>query len=300
MMQNFITQPARAFALRLSVFLLACLLAACSAVRLGYASGDTVTYWWLNGYVDFTDAQKPWVRERIDTLFAWHRQTQLRDYARLLAHFQQRMQGSGKVMPADMHADYAEIRKRTMQVVDKALPALTELALSLEPRQIEHLEKKFASNNESFRKDYLRGSAEDRQAFRFKKVMQHAEYWFGNFSEQQEAQIRAASDARPLNNELWMAERVRRQQELLRLLKKIHAEHPSRETVSAMLRNYAVASFDYFTYEENKAFFDGTRDGMAQMVATVVNIATPEQRAHAVKRLQKWIEDFQLMAAKAS
>ena len=33
-------------------------LAACSAVRLGYANLPDLAYWWLDGYVDFSDEQE--------------------------------------------------------------------------------------------------------------------------------------------------------------------------------------------------------------------------------------------------
>jgi hypothetical protein len=194
--------------------------------------------------------------------------------------------------------DYVATKKRIMLVVDKALPQLTNLAMDLQPEQIAHLEKKFASNNENYRKEYLRGSLEDRQLFRFKKVMKQAEYWYGDFNMEQEAQIRAASDARPLDNELWAAERKLRQQELLRILKKIQAEHPPREAVSAMLRQYIERSFDNFSYAENKEFFDNTRSSASNMVAVIANVATPAQRTHAVKRLQAWIDDCKTLAAR--
>lgn len=295
-MQNLNTPVLRANLARLFLLLLAALLTGCSALRLGYANGDTFLYWWLDGYVDFTDAQKPWVKRDIDQLLGWHRKTQLPDYAQLLAGVQQKLHsraGADEVL-----AEYAQIRKRAETVIERALPHLTELALSLEPEQIAHLERKFASNNESYRKEYLRGSVEDRQRLRFKKVMKQAEYWFGNFSDEQEARIRAASDARPLDNDIWLAERQRRQQEMLKMLRKLRAEHPPKEAAQAMLREYARSSFDNFTYAEHRQFFDGTRHGMAEMVAVIINIATPEQRDHASRRLQKWIEDSRALAAK--
>lgn len=297
-MQNSIMRPYRFFSVRGMLVLFACLLAACSAVRMGYANGDTFVYWWLNSYVDFEDEQKPWVKSHIDNLFAWHRQTQLDDYAQLLAQIQQRLQA--KLTPTDVQADYTAIKKRAKLVLEKAVPELTDLALSLQPQQIAHLEKKFASNNESYRKDFLQGSLEDRQRSRYKKVMKQAEYWFGDFTAKQEAQIRAASDARPLDNDLWMAERLARQQELIRILKKIQAERLSKDVVSSLLREYIERSFDTFTYAEHKTFFDGSRDGMAQMVAVIVNMTTPEQKMHAAKRVQKWIEDCHALAAKTS
>lgn len=290
-------QARNALVARAALVLLVLMLAGCSALRLGYANGDTFVYWWLNGYVDFTDEQKPWVKAHIDRLFDWHRKTQLREYAQFLGHVQQRLQ-AGPVNSADIHEDFNAVRKRAALVLEKAVPELTDLALAVQPEQIAHLEKKFAANNENYRKEYLQGNVDDRQRLRFKKVMKQAEYWFGNFSDEQEARIRKISDARPLDYNVWMTERVRRQQEMLRMLRKIHAEKPSREAVSRMIREFIAHSVENFTYAENKAFFDGSTDGMAQMIVTIVNVATAEQKEHAARRLQKWIEDCHALAAK--
>jgi hypothetical protein len=278
------------------VFVLACLLMGCSALRLGYSNGENVGYWWLNSYVDLEADQQPMVRRHIDDLFVWHRKTQLNDYAQLLTQAQRQMRRN--VTQADVVTEYDAVKKRMLVMIDRTLPQLTDLALSLRPQQITHLEKKFASNNESYRKDYLRGDLEHRQSLRYKKVMKQAEYWFGNFSAEQEAQIRAASDARPLNNELWMEERVRRQQELIGLLKRIQAEKPSRDAVARMLKDYVTASLEHFGDEKHKAFFDASKDGMMRMVVVIVNLATPEQKEHAVKKLQKWIDDCHTLAAR--
>jgi hypothetical protein len=287
--------PRRDLFTLLTLFLLAAMLAGCSALRLGYANGETVAYWWLDGYVDIDHDQKPWVKDHIRNLFAWHRKTQLRDYAQVFARTQQRL--PQKVTAADVQADYLMLRQRAMLAVDHALPELADLALSLKPHQIEHIERKFASNNDTYRKDYLRGGVEDRQVFRFKKVLKQAEYWFGDFSREQEAQIRAASDARPLNNELWLEERQHRQQAILQLLKRIRAEKPSRDAAVAMMRAQLPLLFDIMTYNEHMDFFDASREGMFRMVATIVNIATPAQREHAHRRLQKLIEDCNTLAA---
>ncbi|WP_420474742.1 DUF6279 family lipoprotein [Noviherbaspirillum sp. ST9] len=291
-------QLRRAFFARVTLVLLAFLLAGCNALRLGYANGDTFVYWWLDGYVDFADEQKPWVRAHIDRLFDWHRKTQLRDYAQLFGQVQQRLQ-RGSAQPAEIREDFDAIRKRAATILEKSIPELTDLALSIQPGQIAHLEQKLAANNEKYRREYLRGNVDDRQRLRFKKVMKQAEYWFGNFSDEQEAHIRKASDARPLDNDIWMTERVRRQQELLQMLRKIQAEKPAREVVSKMIRDFIRHSFENFTYAEHKAFFDGSSEGMAQMISTIINVATPEQKAHAIRRLQKLIEDCHELAAKS-
>lgn len=269
-------------------------LAGCSALRIGYANGDSFVYWWMNGYVNFSDEQKPWVQEEIAKFFAWHRQTQLPDYARVLAKAQQRIQQP--VSAAEVHGDFALMRERAERVFEHALPALTTLALSLTPQQIANIERKFASNNDKYRKEYLRSSPDELQQARFDKVMKQAEFWFGSFNAAQREAIRHASDARPLDYQLWLAERQRRQSELIRILNKVQAERPSREATAALLRGYMGGVLENFTYRENRQFFEASREGMAQLTAHIINNATPAQKMHATRRMQKLIEDGHALA----
>jgi len=293
MMRNFIMRPYRLyrpFTAWLSLLLVSVLLVGCSAARLGYSNGETLSYWWLNSYVDFEADQKPWVKSRIDKIFAWHRRTQLPDYIKLLSQAQKRIHG--KVTENELLADYEELKKRVWIMTERALPDLADLALALRPQQIAHIEKKFASNNDDYRKDFLRGDLEERQRVRFKKTLKQAEYWFGNFNNEQEKLLRAASDARPLNNELVMADRLQRQRALIALLKKIQAEHPRREAAIAMLRDYARATMERSANAEHQAFFDASHKANARMIAAIINNATPAQREHFIKNLQHWIDDF--------
>lgn len=296
--QNFITRCWRARTVKMLVVLGALTLAACNAVRLGYNNGEALSYWWLDRYVDIQSEQKPWVKKRIADLFSWHRRTQLRDYAQWLSATQRQLQRP--VTARDVQAGYDELKKRMLIVVEQALPDLADLALSMKPDQLAQLEKKYASNNERYRKDYLRGDVEERQRFRFKKVMEQAEYWFGDFSSEQEALIRRASDARPLNNERWLAERQYRQREMLALLRKIQAERPSRDATIRLLRSHASLMLEQSGGGEHEQWFNAARDEIAGVMATVINCTTPAQKAHAGKRLQQWIDDFTTLAARAA
>ena len=194
-------------------------------------------------------------------------------------------------------ADYGEIKQRTQALLLKAAPELADLARSLKPEQIAQMEKKFKSNNDDYRKKYLSGDQEKRQKLRYKKAMEQFELWFGSFSSEQEAIIRKASDARPLNNEIWLDERMRRQQNVLNLVKKVHQEKLGKEAAATLITTLIKDSFERLEHSERKAFFDAYESSTAQMVLTVIKIATPAQKAHAVKRMQGWIDDFNSLAA---
>ena len=108
-----------------------------------------------------------------------------------------------------------------------------------------------------------------------------------------------ASDARPLNNEIWLDERMRRQQNVLNLVKKVQQEKLGKDATVALINTLVKDSFERLEHSERKAFFDAYQDSTAQMVLTVIKIATPAQKAHAVKRMQGWIDDFNSLATQA-
>ena len=297
-MKKFNTQAP--FQNRLMYALLTLMLvvvAGCSSLRLAYNNGDTVLYWWLNAYVDLDRDQKGWVREDIDKLFDWHRKTQLKDYVEILRKGQKQVQGNPT--QADLMADYSEIKSRTQSLLLKAAPDLADLARSLKPEQIAQMEKKFKSNNDDYRKKFLTGDQEKRQQLRYKKSMEQFELWFGSFSSEQEALIRKASDARPLDNEIWLDERSRRQRNVLALVQKVQNEKLGKEATVALINTLIKDSFDRLEHSDRKAFFDAFENSTAQMILTVIKIATPAQKTPAVKRMQGWIDDFNSLATQA-
>lgn len=271
------------------------LLSACSSLRLAYNHGDTLLYWWLDAYVDLDSDQKAWVKSDIDNLFNWHRKTQLRDYVQILQNAQRQLQGNPT--QADLQADYADIKSRTELLLFKALPELADLARSLKPEQIEQMQKKFASNNDEFRKKNMKGDREQQQQYRYKKSMEQFELWFGSFSSEQEALIRKASDARPLDNSIWLAERQQRQKEVLELVQKVQREKLSKDATMTQIHTLIRDGFDHMDHSDHQAFTDAYNDGTMQLILTVIKIATPEQKTHAQKRMQGWIDDFKSLAA---
>lgn len=287
--------PARRTLYSLFLIALMAALAACSSLRLAYNNGDTLLYWWIDGYVDLSSEQKSAVKEDIDKLFHWHRKTQLNDYAQLLQTAQRQL--AAGATQADLQTDFDDIKKRTEALLLKATPELAELARSLQPDQIATLERKFAANNADFRKKNMRGDREAQQRFRYKKSMEQFELWFGSFSSEQEAAIRKASDARPLNNEIWLDERTRRQNNILAAVRKVQSEKLGQEATQTLIQGLIKDGFQRLETSDRKAFFDSYEAANLQLVLTVINLATPAQKAHAQRRMQGWIDDFRTLAA---
>jgi hypothetical protein len=271
------------------------LLTACSTIRFTYNHGDTLMYWWLNAYLDLDSDQSDWVKKDIDNLFQWHRSTQLRDYAGLLSKMQRQL-GDGSVTQDELLSDYRDIKARTELLAFKALPQLADLAMSVKPDQIAQMEQKFAKNNDKFRKEFMSGSVDDQKKARFKKAMDQLQLWFGSFSRDQEAQLRRASDARPLDNDVFLQERQLRQKKIVALLRRVHDQKLNKEQTMSAIHDLLRDFFDRMEAPDRKAFYDAYVNNTANFILTAIKLTTPQQKQHAQQRMQGWINDFNALA----
>jgi hypothetical protein len=279
----------------LSLLLGVSLLLGCSLVRVGYNHGNSLVYWWADAYIDFDAGQQPWVKNDIDNLLQWHRKTQLPQYAQFLGQVQHQMQGP--LSRTDLQADFDQIEHYTQMLLLKATPELTDLALALHETQLTQLAKKFKANNDEFIQEHLHDSIEKQQKRRYKKVLKEAQSWFGGMSDAQEEQIRQWSDARPLQYDIWLEERMRRQQKMLTLLHRLHEDKPNRDAAMMMVHDFIATSFEHHSGPANQAYFDAYNETSTLMVLGIVNQTTPQQKALAAKKLQGWIDDCHFLAA---
>lgn len=295
-MEKFNTQRDPAFRPWLiAALFFALLLGACNTIRFTYNQGDRLLYWWINAYIDLDSEQSDWAKGEIDKLFAWHRRTQLPDYAALLQKGQQQL--ARGMTQQDLLDDIREVRTRGERLLLRSAPELTDLARSIKPEQVQNLREKFERNNREYRKKYMGGSMEQRQKVRYKKAMEQLRLWFGDFSKTQEAAIRQLSDARPLDQDAWLQERVWRQQKILDLVRRVQSQRMDKAQAQAAVEATIRETFARLDSSERKAFYDAYLDSSTRFYVAVIKMTTPQQREHAHKRMQGWIDDFRSLAA---
>lgn len=275
---------------------LASLLSGCGAVRFAYGQGPDLAYWWLDGYADFNDLQTPRLRESIEAWFRWHRGTQLGDYAQFLARAQ--VQAATNVTPAQVCRLYDEAMTRVDPMLDRGLPMVVETVRSLTPAQLLHMEHKYAKVNATFRDDYLQSDPADRHEASVERALERAEMLYGRLDAAQRDLLGRAIAASPFDPQLWLAERMLRQQEILATLRRLHAERAPPDQTLAALRMLAQHTLHspreaYLKYQER--LFDYN----CKLAAQLHNSTSPEQRQAAVKKLKSWEEDARALAADA-
>jgi hypothetical protein len=273
----------------------ALLLAACSQLQLGYSNADTVIAYSLDSYLDLDDEQERLAREQIGELHRWHRSTQLPGYVQLLNDAQKKV--AGPVTAADVREFNAGVRRALMAIGEQAAPDLAKLALTLKPAQVDRLAERLARDTSKARRELVRFAGPESLEERVKRYVEQAEDWFGRLTPAQKEMIRASLARRPEAQEAWMAERENRQRELVAVMARIRAEQPPQATAMAWLRDY-FAQLAEPRDAERRAQLAMYREENAELVARLVNSATPAQRAALAKRLRSYAADLGTLATK--
>jgi len=266
------------------------LLQGCSAVRLGYGNADSLARWWIDQYVDLLPEQDALVRERLARYLAWHRRTQLPDYVSVLRQGQKFVAGQPATGDALALTDAIVRRGRTL--AEQATPDIAEFLATVTPAQIERMAARLAEKNADYAKEARLADGESGQRkARYKRLLERAEYWFDDFSDEQKAALRRLIDGQASGSQFWYEERLRRQREWLDLVRLVQRERPPRERIVQLLRDYA-ARFDLPTEPVRLAQAKALRLAAAELAVAVQAMTTPAQRAHAEHKLGDLIRDF--------
>lgn len=282
-------------AFRIWLVLAGLVLAGCSSgLRFGYTYADTLVVYSIDEYVGLTPEQELLVKERAGALLAWHRSTQLRDYAQLIDATRRKLEG--RVTAAEVLAFNQAVAARLDVLGDRAAPDLAQLALSLTPDQIARMERKLDSDNSKARRELAEFVGAESLEERVKKYAERAEFWFGRVSPEQLEIMRASLVRRPAAASWWIDERDRRQREMVALLQRIVTERPSEAIASSWLRAYFAQLRNPADPERRRAV-EKFRLDSAELVAQLINSASADQKAALSRKLGNFAEDFVALAS---
>lgn len=281
--------------LQLALLVLSALwLSGCSAVRIAYSQAPDLTYWWLDSYLDLTDAQTPKVRDDLARFFAGHRAQELPRTADWLAQAAQVATGDVTAAQACRMLDQA--RALLDNVAELALPSVAELAPTLTGAQIEHLQRKFAKNTAEFRRDHLQGTAASRESLRIKRSVDRSEMFYGRLDEAQLAVIRQVVVESPFDPHLSLKERERRQRDLTEVLTQLSSARASTATSQHALRLLLQRVWES-PDPAARAYAQRSVAQACQALARIHASTTTAQRANAVKVLKGYEADLRALAA---
>jgi hypothetical protein len=271
-------------------------LSACSAIKLGYNTLPELAYFWLDGYADFNDQQEPLVRTEIARIHAWHRREELPRMTQLLA--QMETLAPQEITPQQACNIVAEVQARLQVAADLLGPAVGTVAVTFTEPQLRHMERKFRRANDKFRKEWVTASPAQAQEKRYEDSLQRLEMIYGRLDEPQREVLRQGLAQSSYDPARILADRQRRQQDLLQTLRQVNRSHAAPEEARAQLR----AWLDRASHAPDPAY-RAWQEGLVQegcrIFSAVHHSTTATQREQAVRRLRAYQRDLRDLSGQA-
>ena len=276
------------------LLLVGLVLQGCNAVKIAYNQAPTLAYFYLDGYIDFTDAQSTQVKNELTQMQVWHRQTQLPAYIDLLQKVQQKL-------PQDITANqacevFADVRQKILTMTEYVEPSTLSLAASFTTKQLDTMQRKFAKGNTTWREDYLDATTKDIFDKRQKSAVKRSEMLYGSINDKQRSLIAQQIEKSQFKALQSYAERERRQKDIFQTLGKVMTSSQDtagvqREMRSLLQRSVTSPDAAYRSYLEAI-----TQESCASF-AELHNIATGEQRKKAVDVMAGYERDLKTLAS---
>ena len=273
----------RKIAKLISCLLLVSAFAGCTAIKLGYTNGQHLAYWWINDYLSLSDAQAKPVREGLARLHQWHSSQELPRYAALLNEM--RDAAAGDVTAQQVCGVWSQTAQRVDAMLVAVAPEVVHLASTLQPAQLQTMERRNAKSNAEFRAEWSGLSAPALLDKRFDKALERTEKIYGRMDAPQQALLKTQIAQSSVDPQQMEAERLRRQQVLLQLLKQWKTTSPSANEAATALRG-TLANW-LRVDDAGKAPPVVTQ--WCAYVAALHNQTTPKQRQHA----QEWLRGYE-------
>jgi hypothetical protein len=264
-------------------------LVSCSATRLAYDNADTALRFMASSYFDLNHEQAEDLRQRIVQLHQWHRQNELPAYAALMRSASER---AGRGITADDVAwALANLRSRYRSFGAKAAEDAAPVLATLAPAQIAALEHRFAENNEKFAKEFLAADGAKRRRAQVKRVLDRFRDFAGDLTPDQEARIERFVAANDGHVGLRFEDRQHWQRDVIAALKQ---QHPPLELGRSLAETFSrpeLRRSEAFIREDKR--WD---DDLGRLIVELDRSLSPSQRAHVVRRLADYANDFAALA----
>ncbi len=264
------------------------ILAACSLKTL-YNHLDIFIAEYISEMVSLDDALSSRVDMESIAFHAWHRKTQLNEYAAWLDALQS--DARADISEAEVLAHMGRLESFWNTLLDRAFHESADLMALLDENQQNELFEHIETRNSDFYQKYVELADTERIDQFIERIEDSLEPWLDDFTSEQEILIaKLAAQLKPFAAERFR-ERQRWQRELLPVVK---ARLPV-ETKTRQLRTF----FKQFAQNKNSSIDSKkayNKQLMAKFIVKLLKSMNPEQTTHLKTRLAEYAQTLREMA----
>lgn len=264
-------------------------LSACTTMRLGYNSANTLVAYRMNDWFDMSGELEAPARERLDSVLTWHRREELPEYSRLLLSARERFADPTPFTPDQVLAMQKQVTQRLLRTGDKTADAFADMFPRFGLAQRKRLIARMDESNAEFTEKNIDISPQKLRKRRIDDMEDRFAFWFGKLDAAQRERIEKwADEAEPSGTERLAVRRMR-QTAFLNIV-------DAGKTVPVPEINRKLKGF--FADLENPVD-TGVRDrqrkqlqAWASLTADLINSASPAQRTRIQEKIKTMSDDF--------
>jgi len=266
-------------------------LASCSATKVAYDNADTMLRFMASSYLDLDAAQSDDLTPRIVRFHQWHRSNELPVYVALLRSASQR--AAEGITAQDVAWGLANVRLRYRRFAAKAAEDAAPVLATLANAQLAALERKLAENNEKYTKEFLSSDDKERRRKQLKRMLERFRDFAGELTPDQEAYIGRFALAHERHVALRFEDRQRWQRDFVTALRRERKPEELGRRLAEVFERPELRRSEEFIREDTRWDED-----LGLLIVELDRSLSPKQRAHVVRRLSDYAEDFAVLAGR--
>ncbi|CAK1902949.1 DUF6279 family lipoprotein [Vibrio crassostreae] len=217
------------------LMLLVCFLFAGCGTKFAYNNISWFAVSYIEDFVSLSNNQESELEARLDSLQAWHKETQLPLYISQLEAIQ-------SITRPDMNSAFIvdqseQIKNHIRSIVNKFAPDVYALSMQLTPKQDSEFLKKFREKQQDYYEERLSLNDEDSRERYRNRIEERLERWLGSVSKEQKQIIFTWSQEWVNTNDSWRQYQNNTYQDLTTLMEKKSDLHVAQPIIMNLLLN---------------------------------------------------------------
>lgn len=261
------------------LMLLVCFLFAGCGTKFAYNNISWFAVSYIEDFVSLSNSQESELEARLDSLQAWHKETQLPLYISQLEAIQ-------SITRPDMNSAFIvdqseQIKDHIRAIVNKFAPDVYALSMQLSPKQDSEFLKNFREKQQDYYEERLSLNDEDSRERYRNRIEERLERWLGSVSKEQKQIIFTWSQEWVNTNDSWRQYQNNTYQDLTTLMEKKADLHIAQPIIMNLLLNNEAYYPDELESELNK-----NMQTSAKFLVDIAVISSDKQWSYFMNELE--------------
>ena len=217
------------------LLLLVCFLFVGCGTKFAYNNISWFAVSYIEDFVSLSNSQESELEARLDSLQAWHKETQLPLYIEQLQVLKNI--NRSELSPAFIVEQSEQIKNHVRSIVNKFSPDIYALSMQLSPKQDREFLTNFRKKQQEFYEERLSLHDDDSRERYRDRIEERLERWLGSISKEQKQIIVTWSQEWINTNDSWREYQNNTYQDLTLLMEKKSDLHISQPIIMKLLLN---------------------------------------------------------------